>query len=89
MNGEPVVCVATLSDVNQNPCVNVGVNFTKDHIGDTDDPCFFENNFCEDKISPSGINCAFKVKIVPCFVGWSEKGGITSVILTDVLREID
>ena len=29
LNGEPIVCVATLSCMDQNPCVEVGVDFTK------------------------------------------------------------
>ena len=60
--------VITLSGVNQNQCVEVGVDFTKEHIGDADYPCFFENNFGEDKVFPGGLTCAFKGKIVPCFV---------------------
>ena len=78
-----------LSGVNQNPWVKVGVDFIKEPIGDTDNQCFFENIFGKDKVLPGGPTFTFKGKIVPCFVRWSEKGGIASVILTEILREMD
>ena len=68
LNGEPIACVVTLSGVNQNPHVELGADFTKQHIGDADDPCFFENNFGEEKVLPGRPTCAFNRKIVPCFV---------------------
>ena len=60
--------VVKSSDVNQNLRVEVGVDFTKENIGGTDDPCFFQNNFGEEKVLTGGPNCTFKGKIVPCFV---------------------
>ena len=46
-------------------------------------------NFGEGKVFPGGLTCLFNGKSVPCFVRWSEKGGINSAILTDILREMD
>ena len=83
------MCVVMFSDVNQNPCVEVGVDFTKEFNGDADYPCFFENIFVEGKILPSVPTCAFKGKRVPCFARWSERGEIASIILTGILREMD
>ena len=41
LNGETVVCVAMLSGSNQNTYVEADFDFTKEHIGNADDPCFF------------------------------------------------
>ena len=68
LNGEPVMFVLILSGMKQNPCVEVGFDFTKERIGDADDLCFFENNFGEDKVFPYGPTYTFKGEIVPCFV---------------------
>ena len=89
LNGDAVMCCVIFSGVMQNPQVETGADFTKSIIGDVEDPMFFENNFGEGKPFPGGPTCVFRGKKVPCFVRWSEKGGITSTILTDILREMD
>ena len=46
---EPIMRAVILTGVNQNSCFESGINFTKEFIGDAEDPCFFENNFDEGK----------------------------------------
>jgi hypothetical protein len=41
------------------------------------------------KILPCGPTCEFNGKIVPCFVGWSSKGSITSALLAAMLKRMD
>ena len=89
LSGEPAMCCVVFSGKNQNPYVEAGCDFTKEFIGDFSDPSFFENNFGEGRAFPGGPSCMFKGKKVPCFVRWSDKGGVTSTMLTDVLREFD
>ena len=83
MTGEPIMRTVTLTGLNQNPCVESGIDFVKELIGDAKD------DFGEGKALPTGPVCVFKGKRVPYFVRWSEKGGTTSTILTNILREMD
>jgi hypothetical protein len=41
------------------------------------------------KIFPCGSTCEFNGKTVPCFVGWSSKGSITSALLAAMLKRMD
>ena len=77
------------SGVMQNTQVESGLDFTKTHVGDIEDPRFFENNFGPGKVFPGGPVCTFRGKVVPCFVSWSPKGSMTITMLTYVFREMD
>ena len=55
-------------------------------MGDPENEMFFETNFGPGKVFPGGLSCEFRGKEVPCFARWSEYGGITSTMLTDILR---
>jgi len=49
---------------------------------------FFANNSGKGKRFPGGSTCNFKGVEVPCFCRWSKKGGITTTILTDMLKHL-
>jgi hypothetical protein len=87
--GEPAIYCIIFARTIQNPHIEASIDFTKNLIGDVDNSRFFETNFNKGKLFPAGSECAFRGKKVPYFVRWSEKGSITSTILTDILREFD
>ena len=41
------------------------------------------------KLFPGGPTCMFKGKVVPCFIRWSESGGMSSIILKEIFETID
>ena len=50
---------------------------------------FFKNNFGEGELFPGGPKCVYKGKDIPCFVRFSDKGGISREILTEILKTLD
>lgn len=49
----------------------------------------FEDNYGPGKLFPGGPTCMFEGEEISTMIRYSEKGGITSDILTDILRTID
>ena len=89
LTGKPATRVITFAGAYQNPHAESGIDVTKKYEGDATDSRFFENNFGTGKTFPRGPACRFGDKKWICFVCWSEKGGITSSILIDTLRQFD
>lgn len=56
---------------------------------DEDGEVSIANHFGEGKAFPGGPVCEFKGKKIPTLVQWSEHGGITGEILTNVLKKLD
>ena len=46
-------------------------------------------NVVSGRYHPGGPSCTYKVKKVPCLVEFSEGGGISGHILTNLLRHLD
>ena len=66
-----------------------GLDLSAETIGDISDPDFFEKNSEKGKRFSGGPTCMIRGKEVPCFCRWSEKGGITSEILRDILQTLE
>ena len=65
---------------------------TMDSLDDCDkedDATFFDNNFEVNKLFPGGLSYFYKGVKVPAFVTFSESGGMTGSILTDIFRRLD
>ena len=86
LGGEPVMCVLIIAGKKPNALVEKGINNDAETIGGEGDENFFENNCGEGKLFPGGPTCTFRNKLVPCFIRWNEKGGMTSTILKEALE---
>lgn len=92
--GEPVMCsvIFTSSEKNNTQLKSdwiTGIDVTVDATLDDDGVCFITNNSGVGKYMPSGPTCTCNGIEVPCYVAASPHGGITSDILTDMLRYMD
>ena len=84
--GEPVMCAQIFSGSTINSHIQCGIDIrtAKGPNGDT-----MEDNFGLGQRYPGGPTCIFRRKLVPCFVCVSEKGGITSELLKQMLQRMD
>lgn len=89
LSGDPVMRAVAFSGANQSAHAECSVDFAKDFVRNDEDNDLFEKNFGPGKALPGGPARAFRGRKVPCVVRWSEKGGISTSILTDALREMD
>ena len=62
------MCCVIFSKVNQNPHIEIGINFAKEFIDDIENLKFFENNFNKGKVFINGPLCNFRGKHVPYFM---------------------
>jgi hypothetical protein len=89
-SGKQAMLVIIILGTKRNLTVESGIDmFAKDVIGQEDDIDFFENNYGPGKRFPGGPTCIFRGKKIPCMIRYSESGGITAEILTDILRTFD
>ena len=65
----------------------MGVNPSAVVIGD--DTNFDDNQNGLDKLFPLGPSCDYNGQIIPCFIGCSENGSITSKLLTNMVKHIE
>ena len=84
--GGTVMHCIMFSGAEQNPAVKTDIDFTKPFIRDVEDPHFFEMICGDYKLLSGGPTLYFRGKDVPCFVRQSEKGGVSSAILTEILK---
>ena len=89
LEGKAVMCVVIFSGTKRAPLTEMGLDLTADVIGNVGDCNFFENNSGTGMRFPGGPSCEFKGMTVPCLCRWSEKGGITTHILVDILSALD
>ena len=78
---EPLMCILVLSGKRENALTEMGINSKADVIGQELSLNFVDRNSGEGKLFAGGPTCHVNGKTIPCFVRWSEKGGITSEIL--------
>ena len=84
------MCVVIIDSKTRNLYIETGIDLTAVKIGNEEDKdFFFKNSKGIDKRFPGGPTCMYKGKEIPCMVRFSEGGGITTKILTDILRTLD
>jgi hypothetical protein len=93
-DGHPLMCVVLLSGKKRNLMVETGIDtdLNQPVIGNIEEDGqyeFFRNNFGEGKLFPGGPKCVFKGKEVPCFVRFSDKGGMSGEILKEIFATLD
>ena len=89
LNGEPLMCVVIIQGTLEKSDYWAGIDILAEKIGDESDDDFLEMNSGPGKLFPGGPSCTVCGKVVPCFVRFQPKGGMTSVILKDILRTLD
>ena len=89
LNGEPVMCCIIFTGKKSTTLIETGLDLNAETIGNVSDDDFFVKNSGPGKRFSGGSTCTFRNKKVPCFCAWSPKGGITSDILTDIIRTFD
>ena len=72
-----------------NSSIRGGIDLETEEIGNLDDPHFIFNNTVPGKKFSGGLQCQYKVNIVPCFVIFQESGSMTGIILEQVLHHLD
>ena len=91
--GEAVLCaIIFVSDVKDKTIKNEwisGIDITVDPTTAATNVAWIEANSGCGKYLPSGPVCTTNGKEVPCYTAASAHGGITSEILTDILRHVD
>ena len=88
LTGDPVCCVVIIEGKRLAP-----EDLTGDYImvspNSEDMTWLNKDNHGAGKRYPGGPSCSFRGCTIPAFVTFSDSGGITSQILTDVLKHID
>ena len=89
LEGLAVMCVVIFSGKVRQPLTETGLDLSVDVVGDIGDINYFRNNNGLGKRFPGGPSCEYKGVKIPCLCRWSEKGGITTHILVDILAALD
>ena len=96
LNGDALMCVIIIQGKKRDVLIESGVDWEKlkdlkelDSIVDGNEYEFFFNHFGQDKLFPGGPVCKFKGVDVPAYIDFSESGGITGTILTNIFRHLD
>ena len=89
LDGKPVMCCVIFTGKRINAMCETSLDLNVEAIGDVSDEDYFENNSGKGKMFPGGPMCHVRGVEVPCFCAWSNKGGITSDILTNILKIMD
>ena len=89
LDGETIMCIVIIAGIKRSVLVETGLDVTADLVGTYGDVNFMKDNSGPGKRFPGGPTCEYKGKQVPCLFRFSEKGGITSEILIDILKALD
>lgn len=95
LSGEPVLCVVIIAGKKGELPIATGLDWSvldeefDDNIEDGKQFEYFQNNRGEGNLFPEGPVCNYKGKDIPCFVAFSEGGGMDGHILTNIFRHLD
>ena len=89
LSGEPVLCLVIIAGVKEMYEIETGIDIEADETGHPSDPDYFEKNRGKGRMFPTGPECVFQGKTIPCLVRWSPNGSITSDILRDAIHTLD
>ena len=88
-NGQPVMCAIIFASQTLSTEERLGIDiFAPMPSTDTNTMSSMEHHG-PGKWFPGGPRCEFRGHKIPCYIGTSPKGSITSELLTDMLRRID
>ena len=96
LDGEALMCVVIISGKRQDALVESGIEWNElnnieniDSMEDLDELQFFISNFGKNNLFPGGPTCNYKGIEVPAYITFSESGGISATILTNIFRRLD
>ena len=96
LDGEALMCVVIIQGKRRDILVEVGIEWDLikdinevDNMTDEQFVSFFESNHGQDKPFPGGPSYNYKGTEIPCYVTFSEGGGINGSILTEIFRRLD
>ena len=89
LTSEHVICVVIFAGKRNNALWELGLDLEIEVEGDARDDDFVQNNSGKGKRCPMGPTCKYTGKDVIYVCCWSPKGGVTSIILTDILATLD
>ena len=94
LDGEPMMCVVLLVGKHRDLLVETGIDWDQyNNIkGDEDNDSefiFFKENFGDKNLFPGGPTCKFKGKEVPCFIKFTDNGGMDGETLTEIFKKMD
>ena len=92
LTGDPLMCVIIFSGERNRDLIELGVDpfiEKEDIIGDVSDGDYVINNTGKGKLFPTGPECQYKGKTIPCMCRWSKNGSMTGEILKDVVHTLD
>ena len=90
LTGEPLMCVIIFSGENEKTFVETGVDPNCEKIyGLETDYDFVLKNTGKGKLFPTGPECTYKGKKIPCMCQWSPNGSMTGEILRDIVSTLD
>ena len=73
----------------RNAMVELGIDPFADDVGEVTDLDYIMKNKGPGKKFPGGPTCYHNGIAIPCFCAWSEKGSMTTDILTRILETLD
>ena len=83
------MCVIIFAGKRRNALVELGIDPFAEDIGEVTDEDYVMKNKGPGKRFPGGPSCKHNGKEIPCFCAWSEKGSMTTEILTRILETLD
>ena len=86
------MCVIIFSGERNRDLIELGVDpfiEKEDIIGDVSDGDYIIKNTGKGKLFPTGPECQYKGKTIPCMCRWSKNGSMTGEILKDVVHTLD
>ena len=89
LNGAPLMCVMIFAGKRRNAMVELGIDPFADDVGEVTDLDYIMKNKGPGKKFPGGPTCYHNGIAIPCFCAWSEKGSMTTEILTRILETLD
>ena len=89
LTGEPVCCVVIIEGKRLAAEDMTGEDIMVSQEGCEDISFLNQENHGPDKRFPGGPSCSFRNIQISAFVTFSDSGGVTSSILTDIMRHID
>jgi len=86
--GAPLMCVMIFTGKRHNTMIELGVNSFAEEIDEVTDNDFIMKNKGPYKKFPGGPTYYHDGKAIPYMCAWSEKGSMTTDILTEILTKI-
>ena len=94
LDGIALMCVVLLTGKKRDIMVETGIDWSQavsvnEDVVNGSELAFFRQNFGNEKLFPGGPSCIFKGTEVPCFIKFTDAGGIDGETLTEIFKRLD